>query len=142
MIYTFSNLTIDQKKNQCNAVYFECVNRKGDFEVEVRAIDKKRSLAQNSGYWRLASLLVPCFQREYGQIFDKELVSETVKLSAGYSVKVGKQVSPRSLTKATQEDMNILIEKLYEICEHFGLKGYELTSEEKQAMIKYFEKSI
>lgn len=113
-----------------------------DFEVEFRIIDKKRSLRQNSGFWRICGLLVPHFQKEYGQIFDKELVSETVKLSAGYSVKVGKQVSPRSLTKATQDEMNILIEKLYEICEHFGLKGYELTSEEKQVMVRYFEESI
>lgn len=113
-----------------------------DFEVEFKAVDKKRSLKQNAGYWRICSLLVPHFQKEYGQIFDKELVSETVKLSAGHSVKVGKQVSPKSLTKATQDEMNILIEKLYEICEHFGLKNYELTSEERQAMIKYFEESI
>jgi hypothetical protein len=133
MIYIFSNLTIDQKKNQCNAVYFDCVNRAGDFEVEFRAVDKKRSIKQNSGYWRICSLLAPHFQKEYGQIFDKELVSETVKLSAGYSVKVGKQISPKSLTKATQEDMKVLIEKLYEICEHFRLKGYELTIQEKQA---------
>jgi hypothetical protein len=67
-------------------------------------------------------------------------VSDTAKLSAGYSNRVGKQVVPKSLTKATLEEMNILIEKLCSICEHFGLKNYELTSAETQALVEFFNK--
>jgi hypothetical protein len=140
MIYKFSNLTLEQKKHLCNAVYFECVNRKGEFEVEFRAISKKRTNKQNAGYFRLCSLLVPFFQKEYGEIFDKELVSETVKLSANYSIKVGKQVSPKSLKRATIEDMSILIKKLYEICDYFKLKNYQLTDDEELAMFEYYSK--
>lgn len=36
--------------------------------------------------------------------------------------------------------MNLLIEKLYGICEHFGLKDYELTSYEIQGMMEYYNK--
>ena len=32
-----------------------------------------------------------------------------------------------------------MIEKLYEIGDFFGAKGYELTSEEKKAMNEYYK---
>ena len=108
--------------------------------IEIVEIKESRNNKQNAGYWRLCGLLAPHMQKEYGEIIDKEEVSNTAKLAIGYSVKVGKQASPRSLTKATKEQMNLLIEKLYEMCEFFGLKDYELTSYEKQAMLKYYNK--
>lgn len=129
------------KKNFCNQVYFEAVAfcAKGEFEVEFKKLTKSRTLSQNAGFWRICTILAPYVQEQYGEICDKDFVSDMAKLSAGYSHKVGKQVVPKSLTKATKEDMNILIEKLYSICEHFGLKDYELTPEETRAMLKHYE---
>lgn len=133
----------EDKKNFCNQVYLEAVNlsNKGAFEVEFKKLTKSRSLSQNAGYWRICTILAPCVQEEYGEICDKEFVSDMAKLSAGYSHKIGKQIVPKSLTKASKEDMNILIEKLYQICEYFGLKNYELTSAEMQSLINSYESS-
>lgn len=111
-----------------------------DFEIEFSEVKEGKTPKQHNGYFRLCSLLVPYFQKEYGQICDKDFVSDTAKLSAGYSNRAGKQIVPKSLTKATLEEMNILIEKLYSICEHFGLKNYELTPYETQSMVEYFNK--
>lgn len=117
----------------------ECMSSGKDFEVEFKEIKQARSMSQNAGYWRLCTMLIPYFQKEYGQICDKDFVSDTAKLSASFSNKIGKQLVPRSLTTATKEDMNILIEKLYSICEHFGLKNYELTSAEMRALENYYK---
>jgi hypothetical protein len=111
-----------------------------NFEIEFSEVKEKRNLAQNAGYWRICSLLAPYMQEQYGEIVDKEEVSNTAKLAIGYSVKIGKQVTPRSLTKATKEQMNLLIEKLYGMCEFFNLKNYELTSAEMQALVEYYNK--
>lgn len=111
-----------------------------DFEIEFSEVKDPRSLKQNAGYWRICSLLAPHMQKAWGEVVDKEEVSNTAKLAVGYSVKIGKQVTPKSLTKATKEEMNLLIEKLYEMCEFFGLGGYELKPHEQQAMVDYFNK--
>lgn len=125
------------KKNFCNQVYFETVNlcNKGAFEVEFKNTKKGRTLNQNSGYWRICTILTPYVKKEYGEICDKEFVSDLAKLGAGYSQKVSKSVVPKSLTKATKEEMGILIEQLYKMCEFFGLKDYELTTTEKQILL-------
>lgn len=130
----------EDKKNFCNQVYFEAVSLcdKGAFEVEFKKLTKSRTLPQNAGYWRICTILAPYVKEQYGEICDKEFVSDMAKLSAGYSHKVGKQIVPKSLTKATQDDMAILIEQLYKICEFFKLKDYELTSSENRAMINYY----
>jgi len=132
----------EDKKNFCNQVYFEAVSLcdKGAFEVEFKKLIKSRSLSQNAGYWRICTILAPYVQKEYGEICDKEFVSDLAKLGAGYSKKVSKSVVPKSLTKATQEEMGILIEQLYRMCEFFGLKDYELTSSENRAMVDYYSK--
>ena len=132
----------EDKKNFCNQVYFQAISLcdKGAFEVEFKKLTKSRSLSQNAGYWRLCTNLIPYVQKEYGEICDKEFVSDLAKLGAGYSKKVSKSVVPKSLTKATQEEMGILIEQLYKMCEFFGLKNYELTSSENRAMVDYYNK--
>jgi len=139
MKLTFSGNQED-KKNFCNQVYFEAISLcdKGAFEIEFKKLTKSKSLSQNAGYWRLCTILAPYIQKEYGEICDKDFVSDLAKLGAGYSKKVSKSVVPRSLTKATQEEMEMLIEQLYRMCEFFGLKDYELTSSENRAMLEYF----
>ena len=132
----------EDKKNFCNQVYFQAVSLcdKGAFQVEFKKLPKSRSSSQNGGYWRLCTIPAPYVQKEYGEICDKEFVSDLAKLGAGYSKKVSKSVVPKSLTKATQEEMGMLIEQLYKMCEFFGVKDYELTSYEKQAMLQQFNK--
>ena len=130
------------KKNFCNQIYFEAKTfcQKGEFEVEFKKLTNSRTLNQNAGYWRIATILTPYIQEQYGEICDKEFVSDLAKLGAGYSHKISKSIVPKSLTKATQEEMGILIEQLYKMCEFFGVKDYELTSSETRAMVEYYNK--
>lgn len=133
----------EDKKNFCSQVYFEAVAfcEKGEFEVEFKKITKNKTSYQLRGFWRICTILVPYVREKYGEICDKEFVSDMAKLSAGYSHKIGNQIVPKSLTKATKEEMGILIEKLYQICIFFELKDYELTSSETRAMIEFYDKS-
>lgn len=141
MKLTFSGKEED-KKNFCNQVYFEAKTfcEKGEFEIEFKKLTKSRTLSQNAGFWRICTILAPYVQEQYGEMCDKDFVSDLAKLGAGYSQKVSKSVVPKSLTKATQEEMGILIEQLYKMCEFFGMKDYELTSAETRAMIEYYDK--
>ena len=95
--------------------------------------------AQHKGYWRLCGLLAPSFQEEHGECFDKDLVSDLVKDTCNYVVVVRGRRLVKSLRNATLQDMQIFIEKLYQICAHFGLENYELTSEENRALIEYYK---
>ena len=134
----------EDKKNFCNQVYFEAKNfcEKGEFEVEFKKLTKSKTLSQNAGYWRICTILTPYVKEQYGEICDKDFVSDLAKLGAGYSQKVSKSVVPKSLTKATKEEMGILIEQLYKMCEFFGMKDYELTPNESKAMKDYFEDDL
>lgn len=111
-----------------------------DFEIEFNEVVKSKSARSLRGYWRLCGLLVPYFQKTHGEIFDKEMVSDLVKLHCNYSVKRKQVILPRSLRTINQEQMNILIEKIYEMCEAFGLKSYELLPDELRDQNNYFEK--
>lgn len=143
MKLTFSGQEAD-KKNFCNQVYFEAKNfcEKGEFEVEFKKLTKSRTLSQNAGFWRICTILTPYVQEQYGEICDKDFVSDLAKLGAGYSQKVSKSIVPKSLTKATKEEMGILIEQLYKMCEFFGMKNYELTPSESKAMKDYYKDDL
>lgn len=138
----FANKTKENHQKWCKVYekYSELVESNVDFDIEFSDPLKNKSDKSLRGYWRLCGLLTPCFQKSYGEIFDKEMVSDLVKLHCNYSVKTKTSVLPRSLKTISQEKINILIEKIYQMCEHFGLKNYELTSYEKQAMLEYFNK--
>lgn len=131
----------EDKKKFCNQVYFESIAfcQKGEFEVEFKKVTESGTLEPYAGYWRLATNLAPYVQEQYGEICDKDFVSNLAKLGAGYSKKVSKSVVPKSLTKATKEEMGILIEQLYKMCEFFGMSDYELTSSETRAMFEYYK---
>lgn len=137
----FHNKTQKEKNALIGESYFfiQEMAKQGK-NVEVVEVKEGKTPSQHKGYWRICSLLAPHMQKAWGEVVDKEEVSNTAKLAVGYSVKIGKQVTPKSLTKATKEEMNLLIEKLYEMCEFFGLGGYELTPHEQQAMVDYFNK--
>lgn len=111
----------------------------GDLEISLKSFKLNKSDGQLRGYWRIATNLLPYVKEQYGEICDKDFVSDLAKLGAGYSQKVSKSVVPKSLTKATKEEMGILIEQLYKMCEFFGVSDYELTSSETRAMINYYE---
>ena len=131
----------EDKKNFCNQLYFESIAfcQKGEFEVEFKKVTESGTLKPDAGYWRLATNLAPYFQKKYGEICDKDSVSDLAKLGADYSQKISKTVVPKSLTKATKEEMGKLIEQLYKMCEFFEMKDYELTSSETRAMFEYYK---
>lgn len=112
---------------------------KKDFSVEFKEEEKMASKKALNGYWRLCTMLIPHVRKSYGQIFDKDMVSDLAKLSAGYSVKTKTGSLPKSLKSINQEEMSVLIEKLYQMCEWYGLKDYELVPYELQEINNYFK---
>lgn len=86
MIFNFSNLTLEQKKDLCNAIYFECVNRKGEFEVEFRAIKQDKSYGQLKAIYKLFQLAQPHFQKWNAKvIWNLETIKEFAKAELGYT---------------------------------------------------------
>lgn len=83
----------------------KCLASGKSFSVEFGELKESKSNQQLKGYWRICSLVVPHIQKEWGEIVDKEEVSNTAKLAIGYSVKIGQQITPKSLTKATKEEI-------------------------------------
>ena len=138
----FHRSNIDQWGNlqvQLSDVLREHLASGKDFEINFEEIKKSKSRKSLNGYWRLCWLLAPNISQSYGEIFDKELVSDLVKLSAGYSVKTKTGDLPKSLKIISQEKMNVLIEKIYFMCEWYGLKDYELVPHELQEINDYFK---
>ena len=138
----FHRSNIDQWGNlqvQLSDVLREHLASGKDFEINFEEIKKSKSRKSLNGYWRLCGLLAPNISQSYGEIFDKELVSDLVKLSAGYSVKTKTGDLPKSLKIISQEKMNVLIEKIYFMCEWYGLKDYELVPHELQEINDYFK---
>lgn len=117
----------------------KCLAGKQDFEVEFSEVAKSKSPKALRGYWRICGLLVPCFQKSHGQIFDKTMVSDLAKISTGYCIHRKGVALPKSLTKITSADISLLIEKLYFMCETFKLKDYELLPDELRDLNNYFK---
>jgi len=130
---------LGDKQAQVSRLMREYLAAKKDFSVEFKEEKNPKSQASLNGYWRLCTLLVPHVRKSYGEMFDKDLVSDLAKISAGYCVKTKTGNLPKSLKTISQEDMNILIEKLYFMCEFYGLKDYELVPYELQEINNYFK---
>ena len=137
IIFSFSNISsLGDKQAQVSEAMIAHLKAKKDFYVQ---FGNDKTPAQLRGYWRLCSLLVSPLQRKHGEVFDKELVSDLVKRSCGYSTVIkGKEYS-KSLKHASRDHLNTLIEKLHFMCEYFGLKDYELTSAERKALVEFYE---
>lgn len=120
-------------------VSYEFIQLNKDFSVEFREEKKSKSQKSLNGYWRICTLLVPHVRKSYGEIFDKEMVSDLAKISARYCVKTKTSLLPKSLKTISQEDINLLIERLYFMCDFYGLKDYELAPYELQEINNYFK---
>jgi hypothetical protein len=130
---------LGDKQAQVSRLMREYFVAKKDFSVEFKEEKNHKSQKSLNGYWRICTLLVPHVRKSYGEMFDKDLVSDLAKISAGYCVKTKTGNLPKSLKTISQEDMNILIEKLYFMCEFYGLKDYELVPYELQEINNYFK---
>jgi len=130
---------LGDKQTQVSRLMREYLAAKKDFFVEFKEEKNPKSQKSLNGYWRICTLLVPHVRKSYGEVFDKDLVSDLAKISAGYCVKTKTGNLPKSLKTISQEDMNTLIEKLYFMCEFYGLKDYELVPYELQEINNYFK---
>lgn len=111
-----------------------------DFSVK---FDFDKTGKQHRGYWRLIDLVTPYLKKAYGdEIKTSNDAHEFIKMESGFCKKVktkkSELVLPKSLTEATLEDMKVLIENLYFVCEFFKIKDYELKSEEEREMNEWF----
>jgi hypothetical protein len=140
LLFNFQNKsTFGQLQKQLSDTICSMLAMGKDFSVEFKEEKKSKSQASLNGFWRLCTLLVPHVRKSYGEIFDKEMVSDLAKISAGYCVKTKTSLLPKSLKTISQEDMNLLIEKLYFMCNFYGLEDYELVPYELQEINNYFK---
>tara|TARA_R110000868_G_C10972986_1_gene771115 strand:+ start:12784 stop:13224 length:441 start_codon:yes stop_codon:yes gene_type:complete len=114
----------------------KCLEYGKDFFVR---IGREKTASQLRGYFRLCNLIVPYWQDEWGGYVDKDVVSNYIKITSKYYAYIRNEKIPKSLKNATVPDMKLFIEELYIVCEGFGIKDYELTSAEKDAMNKYYQ---
>lgn len=111
-----------------------------DFSVEYK---ENKSSKQLRAYWRLVGLVFPFLQQCYkGDISSTEEVSNFLKIECGYfkavKTKTKEIVLAKSLKEASKQELMMLIDKLLFLCEFFGVKDYELTSDEEKALNEFY----
>lgn len=128
------------KQQLCYDEFVRLLASGKDFTVEYR---ESKSSKQARAYWRLIDLVFPHLQQCYqGEISSKDDASDFLKIECGYykviKTKTKKVILAKSLKEASKEELMALIEKLLFLCEFFGLKNYELTSDEKLAFNEFY----
>ena len=97
---------------------------------------------QLRAYWRLIDLVTPFMIENYGEIKEREDVSEFVKFQCNYlrkvKTKTGEIFLVNSVSNADKKELSEMIAKLLFMCEHIGIKNYELNDDEK----KYLDENI
>lgn len=122
----------------------EHLKAKKDFTVEFKT---RKSGKQLRGYWRLIGLVLPYLQESYGkeQISTNKDASNFIKIECGFfsivKTKSRSVLLPKSLTKATKEELMQMIEKLYFTCEFFEIKDYQLKPQEQRDFEGYFNET-
>ncbi len=106
-----------------------------DFFIEFKT---EKTAKQLRGFYRICGLLSPYFEESEGTFFDKDMVKEYVKQELNFCTLVKGRVITKSLTKATRKEMKSLIDRLYEVCEFYELKDYELSGDEKKALNEFY----
>lgn len=127
-----------EKKSDLKKIWQKFIYEDKDFVVEIKENSTKKQL---KGFFRIATLLAPYMQESFGIFFDKEMVKEFVKQEANFCTMIKGRVITKSLTKATKEEMHLMIDKLYELGEFFNVKDYKLTSKEKEDLVEYYNKN-
>lgn len=136
---------IEEHKQICNQIYFEAVNtplscaKNAVFTVE----ELSKTNKQLRGYWRLICLILPYLKEAYkGEISNKNEASDFIKIQCNYCREIKTKtkviILAKSLKEITKEKMKELIEKIYEVCEFFNIKNYELRPEEERLLMEYF----
>lgn len=104
----------------------------------VRIGDVEKTPKQLRGFYRLCGIVAPAMGESQGVLFDKEMVKEFVKQECNYCTMCKGRIITKSLTKASREELNMLIERIIEIGESLGIKECKLTSYEQQAFNEYY----
>lgn len=142
MIFTFYHEDKDNWQ-KIKSLLFDtlklCFATTKDFSVQIG--DISRTPKQLRGFYRLCTILVPYFESEYGQFFDKDMVKEIVKQETNYCTMIKGRIITKSLKQASKKELDLMIKKLYEAGDCYGIKDFELSSYEDKALIEYFNKN-
>jgi len=139
--FSFFNSDTDEtrkiKKEGLRLAFSSALTMGKDFVVEIKSDKTSKQLR---GFYRICGILSPYMAEAEGIFFDKDMVKEYVKQECNYCVVVRGKMITKSISKATKEEMRILIDKLYELGSFFAAKDYKLTSHEVKALIEYYNK--
>jgi hypothetical protein len=116
---------------------------KGDCQVEVKPLKKKRSGNQLKAYWALMSV-VHKWMIEQGNVgYNLELLSDWFKVRSGYyilmddGIKIPKSISNKS--DCSVEQMEAIINTILEFGREFGIPNCEIEDRELQELLKYYK---
>lgn len=114
---------------------------KGDFEVEIRPLKKKRSVNQLRAYWLLIRS-VKNWMNEKGNCFTDEQVSDYFKMSAGHVIGVGEFLLPKSIANksdCTREQMEALINTILVFGAQNLIADCYIEDRELQELLNYYK---
>ncbi len=127
------------KQQQLSDTLCRFLPLKNSFSVTLSHINTPKQLR---AYWRLIDLITPFMIENYGEIKEREDVSSFVKFQCNYFRKVKTQTGEillvNSVADADKKELSEMIAKLLFMCEHIGIKNYELNDDEK----KYLDENI
>ena len=69
------------------------------------------------------------------------MVKEIVKQETNYCIMIKGRIITKSLKQASKKELDLMIKKLYEAGDCYGIKDFELSSYENKALIEYFNKN-
>lgn len=137
-IFDFSKHSTKQERDKMiGDIYALALEAEKSYrEIKIDDGTDKKTPKQHRGYWRLIGVILPFLSKTYPEINSKDDASDFIKMQCNYfkviKTKHKEIVLPRSLKEASKKDLMEFIEKIYFVCEFYGLKDYELTKQETE----------
>ena len=144
MKLTFSGEQED-KKNFCNQVYFQAVSLcdKGAFEVEFKKPDKKKTVDQLRGVYKLFQLSAPHFQKwKPREDWTLDKIKEFAKSELGYkrppsNFEVAMMIKQSGLTPKDEAERKTMVSFCKKIDQNISFADF--TKEQLYNFIKEYE---
>lgn len=112
------------------------------FDVTIEEHKESKSGKQLRGFFRLCQHIAPYLQEMTGEIWDKDRVRYYIELRAGY-VSIYKGIAtPKSLAKATMEEMAKLIYHLSEFGDEMDIPDCYLIGDEQRELEEYYNNKV
>lgn len=115
-------------------------NPKG-FEVVIRKIKKERGEKALKAYWHLIGIVRNFMNKDCGNSFTKEEISDYFKMQAGHKKRVNGVDIPRSIANnagCTWEDMQNILRYILQFGAENSIRDCEITTMQEQQYKEYY----